>query len=288
MFIEVVTYVTLDLYSMETEVLDWDEDDEQQAEFGKESDVDDAVSLGAADDDDADKQTPTDDDADKIPAKVAVSQSTVSATSAIPIPLPATHALPAKPVAAVAHLEATKMKPSEEPLPSGWELRTSRSNPREVYYYNLVTFESTWERPTVSADDKQKHNKSSPKHGKRVTDTWFGSSQSKSRSPSPARDVSSRKSRRTRRTNSRSRSLSRSPSSSRHWIANNSSSQDEIPTRSSRKHRERTQRSDFDFYSSSTLIHHHSLPCRMRIHLSITASYVPIPRSFLNSFLPLH
>ncbi|KAE9416810.1 unnamed protein product [Angiostrongylus costaricensis] len=42
---------------------------------------------------------------------------------------------------------------SEQPLPSGWEKRMSRTNNQE-YYYNQATGRSQWERPTEPAFGK--------------------------------------------------------------------------------------------------------------------------------------
>eukprot|EP00754_Rhynchopus_humris_P050675 Rhum_TRINITY_DN9100_c0_g1::Rhum_TRINITY_DN9100_c0_g1_i1::g.31552::m.31552 len=39
--------------------------------------------------------------------------------------------------------------PSQPPLPEGWELRRSASNPADVYYYNRETEEATRQRPAV-------------------------------------------------------------------------------------------------------------------------------------------
>jgi hypothetical protein len=37
----------------------------------------------------------------------------------------------------------------EPPLPSGWEAYPSKSHPDKVYYYNVFTGRSSWERPTL-------------------------------------------------------------------------------------------------------------------------------------------
>jgi hypothetical protein len=91
-----------------------------------------------------------------------------------------THALPPKPVVAIAPfvhpshpsiIEATAMSRSRtdrdkklngtvaksgpaasdmDPLPPDWELRHPRNGARGVYYYNVRTYESTWTRPVNS------------------------------------------------------------------------------------------------------------------------------------------
>uniref|UniRef100_A0A8R1EV30 peptidylprolyl isomerase n=1 Tax=Caenorhabditis japonica TaxID=281687 RepID=A0A8R1EV30_CAEJA len=42
---------------------------------------------------------------------------------------------------------------SDNPLPTGWEKRQSRTNDR-AYYFNTVTGRSQWERPDDSAFSK--------------------------------------------------------------------------------------------------------------------------------------
>ena len=44
-------------------------------------------------------------------------------------------------------LQALEQAPPPDPLPVGWILRHSRSQPGVVYYYNQETGESTWEQP---------------------------------------------------------------------------------------------------------------------------------------------
>lgn len=39
--------------------------------------------------------------------------------------------------------------PPPDPLPQGWILRHSRSQPGTVYFYNQETGESTWEQPAA-------------------------------------------------------------------------------------------------------------------------------------------
>ncbi|KIY48493.1 hypothetical protein FISHEDRAFT_73689 [Fistulina hepatica ATCC 64428] len=43
--------------------------------------------------------------------------------------------------------------PAEDPLPSGWETRRSKSNANDVYYYNPRSGETTWDRPTAGKRD---------------------------------------------------------------------------------------------------------------------------------------
>jgi hypothetical protein len=44
-----------------------------------------------------------------------------------------------------------KSNGADTPLPAGWEARKSRSGGNKVYYYNIETEESTWERPSSSS-----------------------------------------------------------------------------------------------------------------------------------------
>ncbi|KAJ7598507.1 hypothetical protein C8J56DRAFT_167896 [Mycena floridula] len=127
----------------------------------------------------------------------------------------------------VSSAEPAETAASNSALPPNWEARQSREG-NETYYYNKVTSESTWDRPTLASEPVVSPSAAAPgsksglsrgdryyrprgdspteesKPGKRQsgTDTWFanssppGSPRSRDRSHSPMRDSSRRPSQR--------------------------------------------------------------------------------------------
>jgi len=77
-------------------------------------------------------------------------------------------------------ISALKSDPPPDPLPTGWVIRTPRSQPETFFYYHQETGESRWEKPITLKKRSIPNKNSSTEPNITASKTMKGSSNSKS------------------------------------------------------------------------------------------------------------